>query len=253
MREERKFIAELEKSIKYGSEPMSNAVLGAFQKLLVESTNTYFQAYFEHDFGEINRLLQEQRSLRKTLTNELRSYADQSIVISAKLVQTYNVFNKLVQAEEQKREFADQIILIEKRYEKARKVLVYLYRHAHVQHKELKNNLGIAGSTLSDLLNVLRDADCVEKIESGRCCFYNLTNAGRKYLKDVRPDIDEEWDVDPDSFSVAAWKIIREKEQEETFPLYANYRRKTNLDGLDKKWTDEKNFMRMFSDVGECL
>ena len=28
MREERKFIAELEKSIKYGSEPMSNAVLG---------------------------------------------------------------------------------------------------------------------------------------------------------------------------------------------------------------------------------
>ena len=62
MREERKFIAELEKSIKYGSEPMSNAVLGAFQKLLVESTNTYFQAYFEHDFGEINRLLQEQLS-----------------------------------------------------------------------------------------------------------------------------------------------------------------------------------------------
>ena len=95
MREERKFIAELEKSIKYGSEPMSNAVLGAFQKLLVESTNTYFQAYFEHDFGEINRLLQEQRSLRKILTNELRNYADQSIVISAKLVQTYNVFHKL--------------------------------------------------------------------------------------------------------------------------------------------------------------
>ena len=183
----------------------------------------------------------------------VRNYADQSIVISAKLVQRYNVFHKLLQAEEQKREFADQIILIEKRYVKARKVLVYLYRHAHVQHKELKKNLGIAGSTLSDLLNVLRDADCVEKIESGRCCFYNLTNAGRKYLKDVRPDIDEEWDIDPDSFSVAAWKITREKEQEETFPLYANYRRKTNLDGLDKKWTDEKNFMRMFSDVGECL
>ena len=92
-----------------------------------------------------------------------------------------------------------------------------------------------------------------EKIESGRCCFYNLTNAGRKYLKDVRPDIDEEWDVDPDSFSVAAWKIIREKEQEETFPLYANYRRKPDIDRLDKKWTDEKNFMRMFSDAGECL
>ena len=52
---------ELEKSIKYGSEPMSNAVLGAFQKLLAESTNTYFQAYFEHDFGEINRLLQVRR------------------------------------------------------------------------------------------------------------------------------------------------------------------------------------------------
>lgn len=254
MKEERKsIIADLEKSIKNGSAALSNVMLEILQKLLMESTNTYFQAYFERDFGEINRLLQEQRSLRKTLTNELRNYGDQSVVISAKLVQTYNVFNKLVQAEEQKRDFADQIILIEKRYEKARRVLVYLYRHAHVQHKELKDSLGIAGSTLSDLLNVLRDAECVEKIESGRCCFYNLTNAGRKYLKQVRPDIDEEWDIDPDSFSVAAWKITREKEQEETFPSYVNYRLKTNLDGLDKKWAAEKGFMRMLSDAGECL
>lgn len=74
-----------------------------FEKLLAESTNTYFQAYFDHDFGEINRLLQEQRSLRKTLTNELRNYADQSIVLYTKLVQTYNIFNKLIQNEEQKR------------------------------------------------------------------------------------------------------------------------------------------------------
>ena len=123
MKEERKsIIADLEKSIKNGSAALSNVMLEILQKLLMESTNTYFQAYFERDFGEINRLLQEQRSLRKTLTNELRNYGDQSVVISAKLVQTYNVFNKLVQAEEQKRDFADQIILIEKRYEKARRV-----------------------------------------------------------------------------------------------------------------------------------
>lgn len=240
MKEERKsIIADLEKSIKNGSAALSNVMLEILQKLLMESTNTYFQAYFERDFGEINRLLQEQRSLRKTLTNELRNYADQSIVLYTKLVQTYNIFNKLIQNEEQKKDFAENILLVEKRYEKAREVLVYLYRHAHVQHKELKNDLGIPPSTLSDLLNVLRDIECVEKIESGRCSFYNLTNDGRKYLREVHPDIDEEWDIDPDSFSMDVREIIRGKEQEGAFVPYLNYKARISFERLDNKWADE--------------
>ncbi len=240
MKEERKAVAaEIEKLVKNGSTAISNSIADALQKLLVESTNEYFQAYFERNFREIDRLLREQRSLRKILTNELRNYADQSIVISAKLVQTYNVFNKLAQNEEQKRDFAEHVLFVEKRYEKAREVLIYLYRHAHVQHKELKNNLRIAPSTLSDLLSVLRDAGCVEKIESGRCSFYNLTNAGRKYLREVHPHIDEEWEIDPDSFSIGVRKIIKGKEQEENFSPYINYKQRISFGRLDNKWSDE--------------
>ena len=106
-------------------------------------------------------------------------------------------------------------------------------------NKELKNDLGIPRSTLSDLLNVLRDIECVEKIESGRCSFYNLTNDGRKYLREVHPDIDEEWDIDPDSFSMDVREIIRGKEQEGAFVPYLNYKARISFERLDNKWADE--------------
>lgn len=234
------FIADLEKSVKNGSAAISNSVLDIFQKLLMESTNTYFQAYFERDFGEINQILQEQRSLRKTLTNEMRNYPDQSIVVYAKLVQTYNIFSKLVQNEEQRKDFAENISFVERRYERAREVLVYLYKHMHVQHKELKDNLGIPPSTLSDLLNVLREIECVERIESGRCSFYNLTNAGRKYLRQVHPDIDQEWDIDRDSFGVEVREIVKEKKRAENIISRTDYYKiRFSLDKVEKKWVNE--------------
>lgn len=86
---------------------------------------------------------------------------------------------------------------------------------------------------------MLRDIECVEKIESGRCSFYNLTNDGRKYLREVHPDIDEEWDIDPDSFSMDVREIIRGKEQEGAFVPYLNYKARISFERLDNKWADE--------------
>lgn len=232
-------IEELEKRVKKGSTSLNNGTLDALQKLMIESVSTYLQSYLEHDLSEVNRLLREQRRLRKTLTNEIRNYADQSIILYTKLVQTYNIFNKLVQSQERRDNFAENISIIEKRYSRAREVLVYLYQHVHVQHKELKETLRICPSTLSDLLNVLADIGCVEKIESGRCSFYNLTNDGRKYLREVHPYIDKELSVDRDRFRLGAQEIITEKENAaELYEQFYN-REKIIFERIDRKWEDE--------------
>lgn len=176
--------------------------------------------------------------MRKILTNEIRNYADQSIIQYTKMVQTYNIFNKLVQSQERRASFAENISLVEKRYGKAREVLIYLYHHVHVQHKELKDILGIRPSTLSDLLNVLMEINCVEKIESGRCSFYNLTNDGRKYLKEVHPHIEKELSVDHDRFRTDVLEIVLEKENtEELLEPFFHYKKEFSLGQISNKWT----------------
>lgn len=237
------YIAELEKAIKNNCTVVSDELLETFQRLLTESTNIYFQAYFENNFEDLEQLLQEQRSLRRILTNEIRKYSNQSIVLYTKMVQTYNIFNKLVQNAEKKSDFAERVALVEKRFNNAKAVLAYLYRHVHVQHKELVQNLTIRPSTLSDLLSELKDIGCVEKIESGRCSFYNLTNDGRKYLKDIHPDIDQKFDIGREDFREEIWENIKEK-QKLAYMTKSNFFRKkdSNFEVIAEiKWGQEES------------
>ncbi len=223
MEEYNRLISELEKSIKNSGNMISEVNAEAFRNLLAESTNVYIQAYCERDYESVEKLLREQRKLRKVLTRELREYTDQAAVICSKMVQTYNIFNKLMRDNTERRNFAADISSIEKRYAHTREVLIYLYKHVHVQHKELKEAFDIPGSTLSDLLKVLEQAECVEKITGGRCSFYDLTNEGRKYLKETVKDIDEEIIVDRDSFRDDSLKTVEGKMQFERFSTVFNY------------------------------
>lgn len=58
-------------------------------------------------------------------------------------------------------------------------------------------------------------------------------------MREVHPDIDEEWDIDPDSFSMDVREIIRGKEQEGAFVPYLNYKARISFERLDNKWADE--------------
>lgn len=223
MEEYNRLISELEKSIKNSGNMISEVNAEVFRNLLAESTNVYIQAYCERDYESVEKLLREQRKLRKVLTRELRDYTDQAAVICSKMVQTYNIFNKLMRDNTERRNFAADISSIEKRFAHTREVLIYLYRHIHVQHKELKREFDIPGSTLSDLLKVLEQAECVEKIASGRCSFYDLTNEGRKYLKETVKDIDEEIIVDRDSFRDDSLKTVEGKMQFERYVTEYTY------------------------------
>ena len=62
---------------------------------LLVIADLYLQAYQKKDYETLHKMLKEQRKLRKELTQKLRSCNDQTLIIAC--LQTYNIFNKLVQ------------------------------------------------------------------------------------------------------------------------------------------------------------
>ena len=64
---------------------------------LLVIADLYLQAYQKKDYESLHKMLKEQRKLRKELTQKLRSCNDQTLIIACKFLQTYNIFNKLVQ------------------------------------------------------------------------------------------------------------------------------------------------------------
>lgn len=208
-------VEDLKKIVKCVNESLTNvtSVNESFQEIMMTITDSYLQAYQNKDFATMNQMLHEQRKLRKELTVELRKCQVQSIISAGKVVQTYNIFNKISQIENEKKSFGQEMDIVIQSYRHAREVLVYLYKHKHAQHKILKEEFDIAASTLSDLLEVLIEMDCVERLKNGKYSFYNLTNEGRKYVKDTIKGVDDEVIVDMDTFKECSRNISKKKQR----------------------------------------
>lgn len=208
---ESNYAEELRKVVKCVNEQEKSFVNDCFQEFLMEITDSYLQAYHNKDFDMMNQMLCEQRKLRRELTTELRKCSVQSIISASKVVQTYNIFNKIAQGENEKKNFGKEMDIIMKSHGHAKEVLVYLYKHEYVQHKVLKGEFNIPASTLTDLLKAMTDIECVECMRNGKYSFYNLTNEGRKYAKDTIKDIDDEVIVDADSFREGSRNTVKKK------------------------------------------
>lgn len=207
------YTAELKDCIHKGNANVSEQTIEEFTELLEISVDFCLEAYERHDLKSLSIFLEEQRTLRRNLTEELRNSSEQLLILSSKIVQNYNTFNKLLRDAYDARGFEEEMELIEQGYRYVRSILRYLYRHAHVQHKVSKENLEIPASTLSDSLKVLEQVGCVEKIESGKYSFYNLTVEGKKYVHDREKGIDEEYIYDPDVFMEERRNMVKNKLQ----------------------------------------
>ena len=148
----------------------------------------------------LKELLDDQHNLRREFTKIIRDYPDQLISISSKLVQTYNIFNKILQLENHKLSREDYLNTITKTYSRAEEILNYLYDHTNVQHKTMVGELHISGSTLTDTLKVLESCNFVRRIGTGKYTFFNLTNDGRKYVCDNTAITNDESIVDESIF-----------------------------------------------------
>lgn len=96
MKEMEYYIAELKECVNQNNR---NKVVvdGAIEDLLISISDSYLMAYEENNLEKMKQLLEEQRKLRIEMTKELNKSADQILLLSAKIVDQYNIFNKIYQ------------------------------------------------------------------------------------------------------------------------------------------------------------
>ena len=201
MKNEKYYIDQLETSLRLSNKQcIQEEIIDIFEELLTASTDAYLEAYENHNLTRLKELLDDQHNLRREFTKIIRDYPDQLISISSKLVQTYNIFNKILQLENHKLSREDYLNTITKTYSRAEEILNYLYDHTNVQHKTMVGELHISGSTLTDTLKVLESCNFVRRIGTGKYTFFNLTNDGRKYVCDNTAITNDESIVDESIF-----------------------------------------------------
>ena len=200
---------------KGANDKIEPVIIEQFRELLAEQFDMYYQAWIEHNVELLEKILYDQKYLRKSFSDELKNIPDQIEIMAGQFVQTYNIFNKIYQNEAAKKSISDDIRGIEKSSKYAITVLSYLYKHTNAQHKDIAEYCGIPLSTLSDLLKKFEEINCVERWNASKYSFFKLTVQGRNYVRKLIPDIDVETYIDIEDFENESIKVSRQMEKKE--------------------------------------
>lgn len=192
MTQEKDYVLVLKKYVeKSGQTAVSQEEIDAFQELLTVQISEYLQSYLDKDYEGLSLQLTRQRKLRKSFTKILKECRQVS-VLAGQFVQTFNIFNKLLQNQNNRSSFSEEMQTILRAHKRSKEVLLFLYHHPHAQHNEIVDNTNIPKSSLSDLLRVLEKVQCVMRVAAGKYSFFDLTVEGRTFVEDLQPDIKEE-------------------------------------------------------------
>ncbi|MFR4046772.1 MAG: MarR family transcriptional regulator [Blautia sp.] len=258
MKEMEYYIAELKEHLGQTDEnrvTVDRTAEDAFQDLLISISDAYLEAFERKNLEKMKQLLEEQRNLRKEITKELNRSQNQILIISAKIVDQYNIFNKIYQNLIVDKEIKVDAEFIELRYKNARNIMIFLYRHSHARHKDLMQNLDISKSSLTDTLRVLENAGLVDKIQCDNCAFYDLSGEGRRYLRTKVEDIDREIIIDPGMFIERASMITAHKSQRNYYlqsrqhKLYDDLKYFYDVDSDEMNKEEREKVQRRFSQV----
>ena len=217
-----------------------------FQDLLISISDSYLMAYEENNLEKMKQLLEEQRKLRIEMTKELNKSADQILLLSAKIVDQYNIFNKIYQ--NLAKNIKVDAEFIEVQYKNARSIMEFLYRHSHVRHKDLIE-LGISRSSVTDTLRSLENAGLVDRIQCDNCAFYNLSSEGRKYIRSKVENIDREITIDAELVTERTHKVTALKAQRVCYQYtsYDNSRYLYAIDFNEKDKEEREKLQRKFT------
>lgn len=112
MEEYKLYITALKK--KESSGEIEPVMIEQFRELLAEQFDMYYQAWIEHNVELLEKILYDQKYLRKSFSDELKNIPDQIEIMAGQFVQTYNIFNKIYQNEAARKNISDDIRGIEK-------------------------------------------------------------------------------------------------------------------------------------------
>lgn len=155
------------------------------------------QLFEEKSYEELELYLEQYRKKRKLLKKELDNQ-DLSIVYKSQFVQTFNIMYKLLEISNREHDLQINVIGITKNRKNAKPVILYLYKNPYARQRDIRNNINIARTTLSDLLKELVSARLVHKFENNENPFYELTVEMAQYVKNNFEDFNEVEIIDYD-------------------------------------------------------
>lgn len=65
-----------------------------------------------------------------------------------------------------------------------KEILIFLYYHPNVKHKDLAEKIGIKPNYLNELMKLLEPTGSINKYSYGKFCYYELSLDGQKYVED---------------------------------------------------------------------
>lgn len=139
------------------------------------------------NLDQMEQILNDARQQRMVLTDVLQDLNDRDCFFYqiCCFINTWNLFNKILEIEDEKQETNKDIKTILANELAAREVLIYLYHHPRAKDSDINEtltnryNLDVVENTL----NVLCDSDIVYKTSIGNDAIYELTENARRWVE----------------------------------------------------------------------
>lgn len=152
------------------------------------------------NFDQLEQLLDDTYQLRELLTDILQNLSDRDLFFYqiCSYINTWNVFNKILEIEVEKENLNTTMLMILDMEPFARELLRYLYRNPGAERSNI-NKAFYYHSTefIENILNIICDKNIVYKTSIGNYAVYDLTENSRRWVeKNIENRIYKAWSAE---------------------------------------------------------
>lgn len=152
------------------------------------------------NLDQLEQLLDDTYQFRVLLTDILQDLSDRDHFFYqiCSYINTWNVFNKILEIEEEKENLNTTMLMILDAEPFARELLSYLYHNPGVEHSNINKAFYYHNAeVIENMLNIICDKNIVYKTSIGNYAAYDLTENSRRWIeKNIENRVYKAWSAE---------------------------------------------------------
>lgn len=152
------------------------------------------------NLDQLEQLLDDTYQFRVLLTDILQDLSDRDHFFYqiCSYINTWNVFNKILEIEEEKENLNTTMLMILDAEPFARELLSYLYHNPGVEHSNINKAFYYHNAeVIENILNIICDKNIVYKTSIGNYAAYDLTENSRRWVeKNIENRVYKAWSAE---------------------------------------------------------
>lgn len=152
------------------------------------------------NLDQLEQLLDDTYQFRVLLTDILQDLSDRDHFFYqiCSYINTWNVFNKILEIEEEKENLNTTMLMILDAEPFARELLSYLYHNPGVEHSNINKAFYYHNAeVIENILNIICDKNIVYKTSIGNYAAYDLTENSRRWVeKNIETRVYKAWSAE---------------------------------------------------------